>query len=156
MVSASRVLARCGERRLLSSGLVLLALLVGAGIVVRSSRVKPDVRSVVPTTARSVTLTAAQAAPVHDALHDLDARCTKANAPGATHAIVRDTDVIVAFSERYPDAIFPIDDETGKTLSLLLVVRQSLRACAPELVSRLDALLPLDLRSPVAAHGGLS
>jgi hypothetical protein len=123
-------------------------------MIVRTSRAKPANSSVAQTTAPSVTLTAEQASPVHDALHDLDARCAKANAPGSTQAIARDTEVIVAFSERYPDAVFPIDDERGRTLSLLLVVRQSLRTCAPELVSRLDTLLPLDLRSSVPPNAG--
>ena len=146
-----------GVRTLLLSGLVLLALLVGGvTMIARSSRAKPAVSSFGATRAPSTLLTAAQTADVHDALHDLDARCTRASTPGATQAIAHDTDVIVAFSERYPDAVFPIDDETGRTLSLLLVARQSLRRCAPYLVSRIDALLPFDLRSSVPPKSGSS
>ncbi|MFF4728744.1 hypothetical protein ACFY3M_25990 [Streptomyces mirabilis] len=49
-------------------------------------------------------------------------------------------------SRRYPDARFPIDDETGTTLSLLLVTRQSMRDCAPALAVHVDRALPSDYR----------
>ncbi|MFF9136699.1 hypothetical protein ACF09G_03885 [Streptomyces albogriseolus] len=97
-------------------------------------------------TAASVTPPAAQVRPVHEALHDIDARCRAKGEGGKQTSLTRDIDTIIDFSRRYPDARFPIDDETGSTLSLLLVARQSMRDCAPALAARVDRALPSDFR----------
>ncbi|MEU0680133.1 MULTISPECIES: hypothetical protein [Streptomyces] len=88
--------------------------------------------------------------PVHDALHTIDARCRAKGGDVEQAALTRDVDTIIDFSRRYPDARFPIDDETGRTLSLLLVTRQSLRDCAPALAARVDRALPSDFRDRAA------
>ena len=101
-------------------------------------------------TAAAVTPPAAQVRPVHEALHDIDSRCRAKSGDVEQTALTRDVDTIIDFSRRYPDARFPIDDETGRTLSLLLVTRQSLRDCVPALAARVDGVLPSDLRDRAA------
>lgn len=102
-------------------------------------------------TAQPSVLLPAQVTELHKALQDLDTACSRGR-PGATtqQAVERDTEVVVEFAKRYPNAVFPLDEETGRTLSVLLVARYTLRQCAPQLVARIDALLPSDLRSTPA------
>ncbi|MFJ9011654.1 hypothetical protein [Streptomyces canus] len=118
-----------------------------------------------PDSSRSATATpsaspvrppADQVQPVHDALHDIDARCGgNATAASSDQApLQRDADRVVAFARRYPNARFPIDDESGTTLSLLLVTRQGLLTCAPEAAATVDRALPSDFRTPVSTAGG--
>lgn len=95
-----------------------------------------------------------QVRPVHDALHDIDARCDrKAAASSDQGPLQRDADRVVAFSRRYPNARFPIDDESGTTLSLLLVTRQGLRICAPEAAATVDQALPAEFRASASTAG---
>ncbi|WP_033309277.1 hypothetical protein RFN58_35595 [Streptomyces iakyrus] len=101
-------------------------------------------------TASFVTPPSAQVRPVHEALHDIDTRCRAKDKSASQTSLTRDVDTIIEFSRRYPDARFPIDDETGTTLSLLLVTSQSMRTCAPALVTRVDGALPPDFRDPAA------
>ena len=101
-------------------------------------------------TASFVTPPSAQVRPVHEALHDIDAVCRAKDKSARQTTLTRDVDTIIEFSRRYPDARFPIDDETGTTLSLLLVTRQSMRTCAPALATRVDGALPPDFRDPAA------
>ena len=100
--------------------------------------------------APAVTPPAARVRPVHEALHDIDATCraTVKGESGKQASLARDADTVITFSRRYPNARFPIDDETGTTLSLLLVTRQGLRDCAPALAARVDRALPPDFRDP--------
>lgn len=51
------------------------------------------------------------------------------------------------FARRYPSVSFPIDDETGTTVSLLAVVRDEVRTCAPSLAGAVDAALPKPYRT---------
>jgi hypothetical protein len=48
----------------------------------------------------------------------------------------------VAFARRNPHAEFPVDDETGNTLSLLLATRDDLSRCAPTMAARITAAPP--------------
>jgi len=41
-----------------------------------------------------------------------------------------------------PTSAFPSNDETGTTVSLLILTRYSLRSCAPELAGRVNHALP--------------
>lgn len=61
--------------------------------------------------------------------------------------MTRDADLIRSFARRHPEAAFPVDDERGTTLSLLLVTRQALAACAPTLAAAVDAELPTEYRN---------
>lgn len=93
----------------------------------------------------------AQVRPVHQALHDIDATCRAKARDGERTSLTHNVDTIIDFSRRYPEARFPIDDETGSTLSLLLVTRQSMRECAPDLAIRVDRALPPDYRDAALA-----
>lgn len=129
------------------TALVLLAVVLGAAQLLNGPRGGRDAGTRFTPTPPAVRLAPGQVVELHAALHDLDASCAGRDSPSRRQAVARDTAVVVAFAERYPNAVFPIDDETGRTLSLLLVVRQTLRRCAPGLVGRIDRLLPSDLRS---------
>ncbi|MFJ5304210.1 hypothetical protein [Streptomyces sp. NPDC088350] len=106
--------------------------------------------AVASSAAPAVTPPVAQVRPVHKALHDIDSVCRTKGQRSEQMSLARDVDTVITFSRRYPDARFPIDGETGTTLSLLLVTRQGLRDCAPGLAARVNQALPLDFRGPVA------
>ena len=92
---------------------------------------------------------------VHDALHDISDRCPRNTQAGAgeQRQVDRDIDVILGFAERYPNAEFPIDDETGRTLSLLLATHDDLRTCAPAAAARVDRALPTQYQDPSSKSG---
>ncbi|MEU0023575.1 hypothetical protein ABZ173_38790 [Streptomyces rochei] len=134
---------------------VVVALAVAAVVALRSGSggASGSAATAEPSpTTPFVTPPAAQVRPVHEALHDIDAICRAKDKgrDGKQTSLTRDIDTIIDFSLRHPNARFPIDDETGSTLSLLLVTRQSMRTCAPTLVPRLDQALPPDFRYPTA------
>lgn len=83
---------------------------------------------------------------VHDVLHDFDRWCTPQADDRARRHLARGVELIVNFARRHPDARFPIDDETGTTLSLLLVARNELRDCAPAAALAADRALPTEIR----------
>lgn len=83
---------------------------------------------------------------VHDALHDFDRWCTPQADDRARRHLARGVELIVSFARRHPDSRFPIDDETGTTLSLLLVTRNELRDCAPSAALVADRALPAKIR----------
>ena len=99
-------------------------------------------------TAIPALLSVAEVRDVHDALHDIDNRCRPGRSGG--YALEHDADVILAFAQRYPDATFPIDDETGRTLSLLLTARQGLQVCTGATAARIDRALPMSYRLGLA------
>jgi hypothetical protein len=131
---------------------VALALAVAAVVAQRdrSGGGGAAVGAAASSAAPAVTPPVGQVRPVHEALHDIDATCRAKGQSGEQTSLARDADTVIAFSRRYPDARFPIDDETGTTLSLLLVTRQGLRDCAPVLTARVNQALPLDFRDPIA------
>ena len=90
-------------------------------------------------------LSAAQAAPVHRALHALDRACK--HPERGTHALRGPLRIIETFATKHPTAGFAIDDETGTTLAMLIVVRSELEGCAPALLPRVNALIPERYRS---------
>jgi hypothetical protein len=70
---------------------------------------------------------------------------------GAGHGQVeRHVAVLLDFARRHPQARFPIDDESGTSLSLLLVVRQELADCDPAHLPDVERLLPRRFRAPTA------
>ena len=84
---------------------------------------------------------------VHAALHTIGRLCRHPADTRTAVTLELQARTLLVFARRYPDATFRIDDETGRTTSLLLVGREALRRCAPPLAQRLDAALPASLRS---------
>ena len=84
---------------------VVLALTTAAALALRNG---PGGGSESPATAApsthaaAVTPPAAQVRPVHEALHDLDARCRAKGGDIDQTALTRDADTIIDFSRRYP------------------------------------------------------
>lgn len=139
-------------------GMIALALTVGLEWLVSSFQ--PDTTDPAPPTALQSVLTNTVQVPgdevsrVHAALHDIGARCGPTAAdPAAQQQLAADAEVIVSFAERYPEALFTIDDETGRSLSLLLVARDELTVCAPAASQRADLALPVQFRVPVSQPG---
>ncbi|MFF7642984.1 hypothetical protein [Streptomyces canus] len=135
---------------------VVATLALGTIGVLRASG--PDDRGGAATTSTTVgTPTPAVTPPavdvrrMHNALHDIDARCRTAVSGKARTELEGDADTVTAFVRRYPDASFRVDDETGTTLSLLLVARQSLRDCASTAATRVDRALPPEYRDQPSA-----
>lgn len=93
---------------------------------------------------------AAEVQRVHAALHDIGRWCESRADLRAPRRLARAADVILIFARRYPKARFSIDDETGSTLSLLLVARYELRNCAPTDAARVDGVLPPKVRDGLA------
>ncbi|AWK76806.1 hypothetical protein CBI38_35960 (plasmid) [Rhodococcus oxybenzonivorans] len=60
------------------------------------------------------------------------ALCAPDTDEAAQRRIESDVDLLVAFARAYPDASFPIDDETGRSLGLLLIARKEMQVCAPD------------------------
>ena len=99
------------------------------------------------------------AQPVHDALHDIAARCPTETGPTPAtigpdqlstsdrRQLKQDAALIVSFARRHPHAQFPIDDEQGTTLSLLLVAREALGPCSPAAAQTANELLPTEYQS---------
>ena len=139
-------------------GMIALALTVGLGWLVSS--LQPDTADpATPTAPQSMSTNTAQipgdqVSRVHAALHDIGARCGPTAADPATQQyLAADAEVIVTFAERYPDAVFTVDDEAGRSLSLLLVARDELRICAPAASRRADVALPAQFRAPISEPG---
>lgn len=78
---------------------------------------------------------------IHDALHDIGARCRPGTSRPRRAGTAADVDVILSFARRYPEGSFSIDDETGTASGLLLVTRQALRTCDPRLAERVSQAL---------------
>lgn len=134
----------------------LLALLTIAGLsLFRLQRPTADsapaVLSSAPSSQRYAAVPSAEVDAAHQALHDLGDACAEEPSPSLPD-VSQATDALLRFATRHPDGRFPIDDETGTTLSLLLVVRDELSTCAPELRPRVEALLPPQLRATVTGQ----
>lgn len=120
------------------SGRMIAALALGVGVLVALGAV------VGPRLGETAAQpTAAEADDVHAILHRLERTCARSGrSPAARAQLDRDVATILAFARAYPEAQFQIDDETGRTLSLLLVAREATRRCAPQASARLNAALP--------------
>jgi hypothetical protein len=83
---------------------------------------------------------------MHRALHSVGETCARA-APARSQATLdRDVTVLLDFARRHPEGQFAIDDETGTSLSLLLVLRQDLGTCDPTALPVIESLLPPSFR----------
>jgi hypothetical protein len=91
---------------------------------------------------------AAEVQPMHNALHDIAARCPpggRALAQGQQE-LQHDVDLVLAFANQYPNIQVTLDDESGTSLSLLIATRADLRGCAPTQTARVDAAIPAEFR----------
>ena len=83
---------------------------------------------------------------VHATFHRLDSICARgrANEPALERVVAR----FVSLYRRYPSDRFrmKIDDETGSTLSTILVLRNELLWCSPRTAAPIDAVLPSRIR----------
>ncbi|WP_147251713.1 hypothetical protein [Blastococcus sp. TF02-8] len=84
---------------------------------------------------------------VHRALHGLGDACAPEASSRSADAIDGHLDVLLEFVRRHPAGGFRIDDEDATSLSLLLVLQEELRACAPSQIPRVEALLPPRFRA---------
>ena len=78
----------------------------------------------------------------HRALHAMARACKQPVATRDPDAVRRPVAMMEKFARDYPRGGFTIDDESGSTLTLLIVVRNELEACDPALIPRIDALIP--------------
>ncbi|GAA1130066.1 hypothetical protein [Nocardioides aquiterrae] len=92
-------------------------------------------------------LSSTEVEPAHRALHALGRACKRTPARRDRGRVLQPLRVIENFASKHPHAGFTIDDESGTTLALLIVVRSELEACDPALLPRIDALIPSKYRS---------
>ena len=88
--------------------------------------------------------------PVHRALHSLGQVCRRGGGTDRASHARRPVKVILAFAHRFPNVSFPVHDEIGTTLSLLLVVRDEVQDCAPALTAQVERLIPAEYLAPTA------
>lgn len=132
----------------------LLVLTLGGLTIAMLSGPTDDASAIGPSPSVTAVVSAAPAAEVdrvHDALHDMAALCFPNLDDAAQRRIESDVDLLVTFAGRYPDATFPIDDETGRSLGLLLVARNEMHLCAPNAAARANAALPPQFRNKAGA-----
>lgn len=91
---------------------------------------------------------------VHDALHEIAAQCRDGIDEAIRQRLDQDVEMMVGFSRRYPEARFPIDDEIGRPVGLLLVARNALERCAAEAAAKADSALPPEFRRTAASPPG--
>jgi len=85
---------------------------------------------------------------VHRALHALGRACRPSSADRSVDGVRRPVAVMLRFARGYPNAGFRVDDESGSTFSLLVVLRNELETCDPTLVPAVEDLLPAEFRDP--------
>ena len=98
------------------------------------------------------TAPAAAVKPVHRALHTLGRLCRRGAVDAKATQARRPVMVILAFARQYPNVTFPLDDETGTTLSLLFVARNEVTSCAPALTALVERLIPPEFLPPPAGR----
>ena len=139
------------EPAVVVAALLLVGVILAVVAVVTAGREPPratgDAPQPTPVQTANKTLAQVEVQPVHDALHDIAARCRPGAAADDPRRVAQDAAVIMSFARRYPQAEFPIDDERGTTLSLLLVARQALTDCAPAVAAAVDDQLPTEYQS---------
>lgn len=83
---------------------------------------------------------------VHEALHRIGSLCGAKGRNTPPAGMDANVAVILSFATRYPAGRFPIDDETGTALSLLMVTREAVRDCAPAAAANVNQALPAEFR----------
>ena len=138
-------------RTLTVAAAVLAVTVILAAVLLRSVAAPSSPVAVVPSAQPPEPSSSAPPAAVqqiHDALHGLGDQCEPVRSDRSKPSINRDVTTILAFAQRYPEGRFPIDDETGSVLSLLLVARDALRSCEPAEAARVNKALPPGFRDP--------
>lgn len=142
-----------------AAAIAIIAAAVGLGLAGAAARGlggpaagTPPVRVVGgPTdTAASSTPPPVEVRQVHETLHGFRAWCRPGADTQARRQLERGARMIVRFARHYPQARFPIDDETGTALSVLLVTRNELRECAPAAAAVADRAIPAEVRRGLA------
>lgn len=82
----------------------------------------------------------------HQALHALGRGCETPLAQRKPRAVSEPLKVIETFATDFPGGGFTVDDESGTTLALLLVVWNQLKTCEPSLVPQIERLIPAQYR----------
>lgn len=85
---------------------------------------------------------------VHRALHAIGRICESGDTSERTALVRPQIETILGFARRFPDVSFPIDDETGSTVALLIVTRDGVRTCAPSLMGKVNGALPPEYQLP--------
>ena len=88
-----------------------------------------------------------EVAQAHSALHGVGEACGVEASSRSLETVERLLAELLAFARRHPDGAFEIDDEDATSLSLLLVLQEELRSCAPSQIPRVQALLPARFRA---------
>lgn len=82
----------------------------------------------------------------HKALHALGRACKTPLAQRDPETVRRPLGLIEIFATDFPSGGFRIDDESGTTLTLLIVVWDELKTCDPSLVPAVEELIPAEYR----------
>lgn len=157
----TRSFRRAGGRPVALAGIIVLclpALILGALLASmllagpRPASTGPNPGITEPATGSPVP--SAEVDRVHGALHELASQCQAGIDEVTRQRLDQDVEMMVEFSRRYPDSRFPIDDETGGPVGLLLVARNALERCAPESAAKADSALPPEFRRPAPSPPG--
>jgi len=84
----------------------------------------------------------------HQALHAMARACKQPVAKRDADAVRRPVATMEKFARDFPRGGFSIDDESGSTLALLIVLRSELQECEPSLLPSVEALIPEEYREP--------
>lgn len=84
----------------------------------------------------------------HRALHAMGRACKQSAAARDPDAVRRPVATMEEFARDFPRGGFTIDDESGSTLALLIVLRSELQDCEPPLVPSVEGLIPEEYRDP--------
>lgn len=88
---------------------------------------------------------------IHSTFHDLPRSCARGRVDEPI--LDRTTTTFISLHRRYPAARYrvQIDDESGTTLSAILVLRDELTRCSPRHAAAIDAVLPASIRRALRA-----
>ena len=84
----------------------------------------------------------------HRALHAMARACKQPVPTRDPDAVRQAVATMVKFARDFPRGGFTIDDESGSTLALLIVLRSELQDCEPSLVPSVEGLIPEEYRDP--------
>jgi hypothetical protein len=83
-------------------------------------------------------------AAAHRALHDLHRACATPLLDRDPEQVLSPLDLIIRFAVDFPRGGFRMDDETGSTLGLLIIVWDAVKNCDPVLAPMVEELIPAE------------